>query len=102
MSGDYVERLEAFLDRLGTQTDVYTAAAAKAIKGDLRAALDELERLRTRQVGDNHVFVSGWYAHAEACASLGWDAREAAWRKYREEMTATLAKAERDGKVAGQ
>lgn len=41
-----MERLEAFLDRLGTQTDVYTAAAAKAIKGDLRAVLAELKQLR--------------------------------------------------------
>lgn len=56
---------------------------------------EELKQLRAgRTFLDGQVFVSGWYAHAEACASLGWDARESAWRKYREEMTATLVKAE--------
>lgn len=88
MSGDHVERLEALLKR---EPGILTHDE----EADMRAALDELKQLRAQGLSlDGQVFISGWYAHAEACASLGWDAREAAWRKYRKEMTATLAKAD--------
>lgn len=92
MNGDHLERLEALLKRSpGTLLEGLTVHE----EADVRAVMAELRQLRAQRTSlDGQVFISGWYAHAEACASLGWDAREAAWRKYREEMTATLAKVE--------
>jgi hypothetical protein len=113
VNGDYVKRLRAFLDareaRGGAWRGTISVAhgdGARTGEGpgmyrrpltdvDLRAALDELEQLRAQRTFlDGQVFISGWHAHAEACQAPGWTAREAAWRKYREEMAATLAKAE--------
>lgn len=99
--GNHLERLEAFADAWQSAmdddltSDVIAVIDGKPLrKSDLRKAAAELKRLRERQTWlDGQVFVAGWYAHAEACASLGWDAREAGWQKYREEMAATLAKA---------
>lgn len=93
---DYVAEARMFLDHLPARIDIIASWDHDGVRRHLtaeglRALLAEVERLRTRQVGDNHVFVSGWYAHAEACQGLGWDAREAAWRKYRKEMAATPA-----------
>lgn len=73
----------------------YSVTHAKVCEEKCDEALAEVEQLRSaRTFLDGQVFVAGWYAHAEACASLGRDARETAWRKYREEMSKTLAKAE--------
>lgn len=95
--GDYLERLEARLNGAHSVHHALGEPHPDAIlvdEPDLGAAVAELKQLRERQAWlDGQVFVAGWYAHAEACASLGWDAREAAWRKYREEMAATMAKA---------
>lgn len=102
MSGDHLERLDTFASHWQSAmdddlvSDVITVIDGRPLrKSDLRAGVDELKQLRAQRLSlDGQVFISGWYAHAEACASPGWDLREAAWRKYREEMAATLAKAE--------
>lgn len=70
----------------------YAVTHAKICEEKCDEALAEVEQLRSARTSlDGQVFDAGWYAHAEACASLGWDMREAAWRKYREEMAETLA-----------
>lgn len=90
--GDHLERLAAVTAEHIADGRL---AAPRYAEADVTAALDELKQLRAQRLSlDGQVFISGWYAHAEACASLGWDVREAAWRKYREEMTATLVKAD--------
>ena len=102
MSGDHLERLDTFANHWQAAMDDDLVSEVIAVidgkplrKSDLRAALNELGRLRAQRTAlDGQVFVAGWYAHAEACASLGRDAREAAWRKHREEMAETLADAE--------
>lgn len=98
MSGDHLEQIEHFLSAYREDSDEELIANPIAYHwltvGALRAAAAELKRLRAQRLSlDGQVFISGWYAHAEACASLGWDLREAAWRKCREEMVVTLAKA---------
>lgn len=109
MSGGHLERLEAFASGWQSAMDDDLVSEVIAVidgrplrKSDLGAALDELGRLRAqRPFLDGQVFVAGWYAHAEACASLGWDAREAAWRKYRKEMAETLATAPQQPECGG-
>lgn len=100
MSGDHLERLYTFgSDWQAAMDDDLVSEVIAVINGrplrksDLGAALNELKQLRAQQTSlDGQAFVAGWYAHAEACASLGWDQRETAWRKYRTEMAETLAK----------
>lgn len=87
MTADYLERLKTRFAE--SPHPLFTDADF----ADLRALLTEAEQQRSaRTFLDGQVFAAGWYAHAEVSASLGWDQREAAWRKYREELAETLAK----------
>jgi hypothetical protein len=79
MSDDYIGRLRAMLD---LEPDRFLSTE----EGDLRTALDELERLRAERIAQ--AFASGWCDAIAAYRSPGWAEREEAWRKYLEAVRA--------------
>ena len=83
MSGDYVERLEAaYATRrakvAGTRPDV-----VEVLSADLRAALDDLERLRAGQrPALGNAYAAGWTDAVAGFRTPGWAEREAGWKRF--------------------